>query len=71
MKLRVYFAILMSGIMSLIVSGWVTVINVGMAEHFISFWLKAWLLAWPVAGAVAFLFGPWVQKLSSKLAEKS
>lgn len=70
MKFRLYFAILMSGIMSLLMSGWITIINVGTPSNFLTLWMAAWCLAWPVAGLVAFIFGPVVQKISARLAGK-
>ncbi|MEO9274717.1 DUF2798 domain-containing protein [Marinomonas sp. 5E14-1] len=71
MKFRVIFAILMSGIMSLMMSGWITIINIGITSEFVFLWMKAWCLAWPVAGTVAFIFGPVVQKLSARLSGRS
>ncbi|ETX12209.1 hypothetical protein MUS1_00975 [Marinomonas ushuaiensis DSM 15871] len=71
MKFRLYLAVLMSGIMSLLMSGWITFINVGITSNFLTLWAAAWCLAWPVAGLVAFTFGPSAQKLSAWLAKKS
>ena len=69
MKFRLYFAVLMSGIMSLMMSAWITVINIGITSDFLYLWMKAWCLAWPVAGLVAFVFGPSIQKLTARLTK--
>lgn len=65
MKQRIVFSVLMSGIMSLLMSGWITIINIGITSDFLSLWAAAWCLAWPVAGLVAFIFGPSIQKLTA------
>lgn len=70
MKFRVYFALLMSGVLSLLMSAWITFLNIGLQVHFFSSWMTAWSLAWPVAGIVAFVFAPTVQKISQRLAQR-
>ncbi|MGB1092367.1 MAG: DUF2798 domain-containing protein, partial [Oceanobacter sp.] len=37
----------MSGILSLVMTCWITFINLGMIEGFPFLWMKAWTLAWP------------------------
>lgn len=70
MKHRIIFAILMSFTLSLIMSAWITFVNIGAHTNFVSFWMHAWLLAWPAAGIIAFISGPFIHKLAHRIAEK-
>lgn len=70
MKHRIIFAILMSFTLSLIMSAWVTYVNIGAHHDFVAIWMHAWLLAWPAAGIIAFISGPFIHKLAHRIAEK-
>ncbi|GAB3487290.1 DUF2798 domain-containing protein [Marinomonas epiphytica] len=70
MKFRVYFAVLMSCVLSFLMSGWITFINIGLVDRFFSAWMAAWCLAWPAAAVIAFLFAPKVQQISRYLADR-
>lgn len=70
MKHRIIFAILMSFTLSLIMSAWVTYVNIGMHTDFVGIWMHAWLLAWPAAGIIAFISGPFIHTLAHRIAEK-
>lgn len=70
MKHRIVFAILMSFTLSLIMSAWVTFVNIGAVPGFVSSWMHAWVLAWPAAGAIAFLCGPYLHKLAHRIAAR-
>jgi hypothetical protein len=48
------FGLILSGLMSLLVSGISTFGATGRAPHFVAMWLSAWLTAWLVAWLVAF-----------------
>lgn len=67
MKQRIIFSVLMSFILSSLMTCWITLINLGMSEHFISQWHHAFWLAWPAAALISFLFAPIIQKLTLKL----
>ncbi|ADZ89386.1 DUF2798 domain-containing protein [Marinomonas mediterranea] len=69
MKLRIIFAVLMSFTLSLVMSGWVTFLNIGAQSYFFGAWIHAWILAWPAAFIIVFVSGPIVQKLSKKVAD--
>ncbi len=69
MKQRVIFAILMSFVLSILMTCWVTWINLGWTEQFYSQWFNAFILAWPAAALISFFVGPEAHKLSVKLAE--
>ena len=70
MKYRLAFSLLMSLLLSSLMSGWVTYVNLGLVEDFASYWSSAFVLAWPAAAMISFLSGPEIQKLSTYLANK-
>ncbi len=69
MKQRLIFAFLMSFILSLLMTAWITLINLGLSEAFYTQWFTAFLLAWPAAALIAFVCGPEVQKLTLKMTQ--
>lgn len=70
MKHRIIFATMMSFVLSLLMSAWITFLNIGLHPDFVSFWMHAWVLAWPAAGAISFLFAPFLHQLAHRVAEK-
>lgn len=70
MKHRLIFATLMSFVLTLFMSAWVTFINMGVIEGFVGYWLSAWILAWPAAGVISFLCGPQIHQLALDIARK-
>jgi len=67
MKHRLIFALLMSFILSLSMTCWVTWINLGWSQEFYTQWFTAFLLAWPAAALIAFVCGSEIQKLTQKI----
>ena len=67
---RLIFALLMSFILSLLMTAWVTWINLGGSSRFLLQWLQAFILAWPAAAVIAFVCGPEVQKLTLKILQR-
>lgn len=63
-------ALLLSGFMSLIMSGAITLINLGLAEHFTKIWLHAWIVAYAIAFPTILLVFPFARKLAMKIASK-
>ncbi|MBJ7536315.1 DUF2798 domain-containing protein [Marinomonas transparens] len=70
MKFRLYFAVMMSFVLTFFMSAWITFINVGHNAEFMSQWMTAWSAAWPVAAIIAFVSGPEIQKISRWLSER-
>ncbi|TPE55297.1 DUF2798 domain-containing protein [Maribrevibacterium harenarium] len=70
MKHRILFATMMSFVLSILMTAWVTFVNLGLHPEFLSFWMKSWVLAWPAAGAISFVFAPMLHKLAQRLADK-
>ncbi|MGB0958372.1 MAG: DUF2798 domain-containing protein [Litorivicinus sp.] len=61
-------AVILSGLMSFLVSGFATAKALGgLPPGIFSAWMGAWLVAWPIASAVAIAAGPAVQRLVARL----
>ena len=54
-RLRVTFAWLMSGLMSLLMTGWIGWINAGISADFLARWAHAFVLAWPAAFTIVLI----------------
>jgi len=63
---RLVTAFLMSLIMSSVVSGVVTFMNLGISTEFLIAWLKAVIIAFPVAFFTLLLIRPMVEKIVRK-----
>lgn len=70
MKSRLIATLLMSFGLSLMMSCWVTFLNLGLSEAFLEKWMTAFRLAWPAAAVIAFFLGPPVQKATVFLADR-
>ncbi len=57
------FGFLLSGFMSLIVSGVATWRALGLTEGFFGLWMGAWMSAWPVAFVALLVVRPAVQRI--------
>jgi hypothetical protein len=53
--------------MSLLMTGWVSWLNLGMRPDFVQLWARAFVAAWPAAFTIVVLFGPVVQRFSQRL----
>lgn len=67
LRMRVVFALLMSLLMSSLMSGWVTWLNLGMSADFLPHWQHAFVAAWPAAFTIVMLCGPMVHRLASRM----
>jgi hypothetical protein len=61
------FALLLAGVMTFVVSGVVTLINVGLPPDFAVRWLGAWLTTWMIAYPVLLIVRPAVQKMVERI----
>ena len=65
----VLFGFVLSGLMSLIVSGIATARNAGFADGFFGPWINAWLLSWLVAFPVVLVVAPVTRRLVGKMVK--
>ena len=63
------FALILSGLMSLLVSGIATFRATGPLPHFASLWLGAWLTAWLFAFPAGLLIAPLTRRAVERLVE--
>lgn len=63
-------ALLLSGFMSFIMSGAITLINLGLVDHFVNIWIHAWLVAYAIAFPTILLVFPFARKLAMRIASK-
>ncbi|WP_237158014.1 DUF2798 domain-containing protein [Shewanella psychrophila] len=70
MKQPMIFSLLMSFVLSLLMTLWITWINLGLPANFLWLWAKAFMLAWPAAACISFLFAPKVHQLTEKIVSK-
>lgn len=59
----ILFSLILSGLMSLLVSGIALFRAAGLSEGAMNLWLSAWLAAWPVAFPAVLLVAPLTQKI--------
>lgn len=57
-KARFIFPIVMAFMMAFLVSGVITLVNLGFAPDFFARWMRAFVIAWPSAAFVAFFALP-------------
>ncbi len=61
---QLVFGFYMSGMMSFLMSGVITLINTGMDKQFPGRWLAAWVVAWTVAFPLVTFLAPIAVKLT-------
>jgi hypothetical protein len=65
------FGLILSGLMSLLVSGISTFRATGPIPHFASLWASAWLMAWLFAFPVVLLVAPVARKAVERLTMRA
>jgi hypothetical protein len=63
------FGLILSGLMSLLVSGISTYRAVGFSESYVGVWLSAWLTAWLVAFPVMLVVAPLARRTVAWLVD--
>ena len=61
------FALLLTCSMTFVISGVVTLINIGLPRDFLWQWLKAWIPTWAIAYPVMLVLRPLAQRMTEKL----
>jgi hypothetical protein len=70
MRYRIILSLLMSFILSLLMTAWITFINVGLTQTLVSKWVYAFLLVLPLAFIISFCISRRVADVSHKLNRK-
>ncbi len=63
-------ALILSGFMSFIMSGVISLINLGLVDNFIEVWFHAWIVSYAIAFPSILLVFPTARKLAMKIASK-
>jgi biotin transporter BioY len=63
------FSLVMGGIMVTLMTGVITLANIGFTADFLSRWLHSWLIAYPVAVPVIYLFAPIARRITARFVE--
>jgi hypothetical protein len=63
------FGLILSGLMSLLVSGISTYRAVGFADSYAGVWISAWLTAWLVAFPVVLVVAPLARRTVASLVD--
>ena len=63
----VLFGLILSGLMSLMVSGIATFRSLGPVEGFVLLWLGAWIPSWSVAFPAVLVVAPITRRLVARL----
>jgi len=63
------FALILSGNMSLLISGIATYRATGPIDHFADLWLRSWLMAWGLAFPIVLLVAPLTRRLVGLLVK--
>ena len=66
-KFHLVFSFVMGALMISIMTGVISLVNVGWGEHFFSSWMKAFAIAYPVGVPVIFLLAPVARKITGRL----
>ena len=61
------FGFVLSGLMSLLVSGIATVRQAGLSGNVSSLWMSSWLTSWPVAFPVVLVVAPLARRVVQRL----
>ncbi len=64
---QIAFGFILSGLMSLLVSGISTLRAVGLNEAFVGLWLSNWTASWLVAFPAVLVVAPLARRLVAKL----
>lgn len=65
----VLFGCILSGLMSLVVSGISTFRAIGLSQDFLPFWLSAWIAAWAVAFPLVLVVAPFTRRIVQRLVQ--
>jgi hypothetical protein len=57
------FGLILSGLMSLLVSGIATIRAIGIPPEFVLTWIEGWLTAWVIAFPIVLIVAPLTRKL--------
>ena len=63
------FGFLLSGFMSLLVSGVATLVSLGLNEYFVPAWIGSWLTSWTIAFPAVLVVAPIVRRILARIVK--
>ena len=63
------FGFLLSGFMSLLVSGVATLVSLGLNGYFVPAWIGAWLTSWAIAFPAVLVVAPLVRRILARIVK--
>ena len=66
----ILFGLLLSGLMSLIVSGIATLRAIGPVDGFTGLWMSAWISSWLVAFPSVLVIAPFVRRMVARVVRE-
>ena len=67
----ILFGFLLSGLMSLVVSGIATVRALGLVDGFTALWMSSWMSSWLVAFPTVLVVAPLVRRMVTRLVRET
>jgi hypothetical protein len=61
-------SLLMTGLVTLLVSGIERLMWVGMGRNYFAAWMETWLTAWPIAFPIVYLLGRTTVRVAARIA---
>lgn len=68
-RFHLVFSLLMAAVMVTLMTGVVTLVNIGLTADFMRHWGHAMLVAYPVATPIIYVLAPVVRKLTARWVE--
>lgn len=65
------FGLILSGLMSMLVSGVSTLRAAGLRPDFVPLWMGAWLTSWSVAFPVVLVVAPFTRRVVERLVSEA
>jgi Protein of unknown function (DUF2798) len=69
-KAKYIFPLYLSGVMSFLMTGFVTWLNLGLPPDFLMLWMRAWVKTWPLAYIAALIAAPIARRLTGWTVKK-
>ena len=66
-KARFVFPVVITAIIVFVVSGALTLFNIGWRNDFVMRWRSAFAIGWPVAASIAYLAIPFARSLTQRI----
>jgi Protein of unknown function (DUF2798) len=66
-KARFVFPVVITAIIVFVVSGALTLFNIGWRNDFVMRWWSAFAIGWPIAASIAYLAMPFARSLTQRI----